>query len=73
MANFPYNKHVHNKTFSYKTVSGGKMRIRIGSLVTNGLGGIGVVVDNHWRTFKVYWTTGACNWHDEIYLTVEVE
>ena len=47
--------------------------MRIGSLVTNGLGGIGVIVDNHWRTFKVYWTTGACNWHDEIYLTVEVE
>ena len=47
--------------------------MRIGTLVTNGLGGIGVVVDERWRTFKVHWTTGECNWHDEIYLIVEVK
>ena len=47
--------------------------MRIGSLVSNGLGGIGVVIEENWRIYKVHWTTGACNWHDEIYLTVEVE
>ena len=71
MANLSDNKSVYNKTFSYKTISGGSMRV--GSLVTNGLGGIGVIVDERWRTFKVHWTTGECNWHDEIYLIVEVK
>ena len=51
--------------------------MRIGSLVSNGLGGIGVVIEEKWkivdRLYKIHWTTGACNWHDEIYLTVEVE
>ena len=47
--------------------------MRIGSLVSNGLGGIGVVIEENWRIYKVHWTTGACNWHDEIYLTLEVE
>ena len=54
--------------------SGGNMRI--GSLVSNGLGGIGVVIEerrSHPKIYKIHWTTGACNWHDEIYLTVEVE
>ena len=71
MANLSCVGHDDNKTLSYKTIGGGKMRI--GTLVTNGLGGIGVIVDERWRTFKVHWTTGECNWHDEIYLIVEVK
>ena len=71
MANLSCVRYDYNKALSYKAVSGGKMRI--GTLVTNGLGEIGVVVDERWRTYKVHWTTGACNWHDEIYLIVEVQ
>lgn len=71
MANFPYNKHVHNKTFSYKRIKGGKMRV--GSLVTSDTGELGVIVDNHWRKWLVHWATGNYNWVDEIYLTVEVK
>ena len=71
MANLSYVKPVYDKALSHKIPRGGKMRV--GTLVSNGLGGIGVIVDERWRTFKVHWTTGACNWHDEIYLTVEVE
>jgi hypothetical protein len=50
--------------------------MRIGSLVSNRLGGIGVVIKerrSHPKIYKVHWTTGACNWHDEIYLTLEVQ
>ena len=47
--------------------------MRIGSLVTIDTGEYGVVIDERWRAYKVHWTTGMCSWHDEIYLTVEVE
>ena len=47
--------------------------MRIGSLVTSDTGELGVIVDNNWREWLVHWTTGKCNWHDEIYLTVEVK
>ena len=71
MANLSDNKSVYNKAFSYKTISGGSMRI--GSLVTSDTGELGVVVDNHWRTFLIHWVTGNYTWVDEIYLTVEVK
>ncbi len=47
--------------------------MRIGSLVTSDTGELGVVVDNHWRTFLIHWVTGNYTWVDEIYLTVEVK
>ena len=71
MANLSCVEYGYNKALSYKAVSGGKMRI--GTLVSNGMGGIGVIVDERWRTFKVHWATGESNWHDEIYLIVEVK
>ena len=70
MANLSDNKYVYNKAFSYKTISGGNMRV--GSLVSQS-DILGVIVDNHWRKWLVHWVTGNYSWVDEIYLTVEVK
>ena len=70
MANLSDNKHVYNKAFSHKAISGGKMKI--GTLVSQS-GMLGVIVDNHWRKWRAHWATANSSWVDEIYLTVEVK
>ena len=43
MANLSDNKPVYHKTFSYKTISGGIMRV--GSLVKTPVNGVGIIID----------------------------
>mgnify|MGYP004206775473 CR=1 FL=1 len=71
MANLSDNKHVYNKTFSYKTISGGNMRV--GDLVRHKdiPDIIGIIISFHSNAFfdvKVLWNgeintcwTAVCN------------